>query len=152
MRSKKPPDRIVRGLSISRVVDETILYWVDFKKDSLVEALNHSCYNRYIPTLFSWLGVTYYLTREVVFATLRDIVNVSAPGSTVIFDYLDSEAFMPGKVAKNIQVMQMIGRQLGEPLKKGFDPAAIGSETSGLSRIIIMGAPGVPSPQTTLFR
>ncbi|OIQ58338.1 leucine carboxyl methyltransferase [Moorella thermoacetica] len=101
---------------------------LDFKKDSLVEALDRSSYNRHIPSFFSWLGVTYYLTREVVFATLRDIVNFSSSGSIIIFDYLDSEAFIPGKMAKNIQVMQMIGQQLSEPLKAGFDPATIGPE------------------------
>ena len=49
------------------------------------------------PSFFSWLGVTYYLTRDAVFATWRAIAEVAPAGSAVIFDYLDTDAFVPGK-------------------------------------------------------
>ncbi|MCL4514072.1 MAG: class I SAM-dependent methyltransferase [Firmicutes bacterium] len=101
---------------------------VDFTKDSLVTGLNRSPYNPQTPSFFSWLGVTYYLTREVVFSTLRDIVNVSPKGSIIIFDYLDSDASVPERMAKNVQVMQMIGQRVGEPIKANFAPSALGSD------------------------
>ena len=39
-----------------------------------------------MPTFWSWLGVTMYLTDEAVMETLT-IVSRSAPGSTIVFNY-----------------------------------------------------------------
>ena len=47
---------------------------IDFTKESLVTALNSSSsYDPTIKTFFNWLGVTYFLTRDEVFTTLRFI-------------------------------------------------------------------------------
>jgi methyltransferase (TIGR00027 family) len=82
---------------------------VDFTKESLVAGLNRSSYNPQKQSIISWLGVAYYLTPEVVFAALHDIVKVSPAGSIIIFDYLDSAAFIPERMAKNVQAMHKIG-------------------------------------------
>lgn len=105
---------------------------LDFTQDPLVSGLNRAGYKLKLPSLFSWLGVSYYLAREVVFATLRDIANASSPGSVIIFDYLDADAFAPGKMCKNVQVLHAIGQQVGEPLKSCFDPLTIDSDLEAL--------------------
>jgi O-methyltransferase involved in polyketide biosynthesis len=38
---------------------------VDFEKQSLIDSLRMSGYRTDAPGLFSWLGVTMYLTRDV---------------------------------------------------------------------------------------
>ncbi len=101
---------------------------VDFTQESLSTALTRSSYDPKIPSFFSWLGVTMYLTIESVFATLSSIVDIAPAGSTVIFDYLDTDAYIPDKAAKRVQVMIENVRQLGEPMIAGFDPAVIATD------------------------
>ena len=110
---------------------------VDFSRENLAKALGGSAYDPQAPSFFSWLGVTYYLTREAAFATLRAIAEVAPPGSTVIFDYLDSEAFVPERAARRVQIMMKLVERVGEPMITGFDPASLAAD---------LGLPGLTSP------
>lgn len=95
---------------------------VDFTKESLIEVLKHSDYDPHALTFFSWLGVTMYLTREAVFATLSSIAKFSSIGSIVVFDYFDTDLFIPEKAAPRVQGMMRSVQKLGEPILSGFDP------------------------------
>jgi methyltransferase (TIGR00027 family) len=101
---------------------------VDFARDILDRALWRSSYNPLKPGFFSWLGGTCYLTREVVFTALRAISRVAAAGSSVVFDYMDQDAFDAGKAAKRMRVMQAIASQDGEPMQAGFMPRELPRE------------------------
>ncbi len=103
---------------------------VDFNKESLADALHRSSYNAHTLTLFSWLGVTYYLTREVVFATLEALTGIAPRLSTVIFDYMDTDAFIPEKAARRTQLMQHGASRVGEPMKAGFDPQSLAADVN----------------------
>ncbi len=105
---------------------------VDFSQESLAEALKRSPYDPQAPSFFSWLGVTYYLPRDAVFATLRSIAGLSPAGSTVIFDYLDTDAFNSGRVAKRLQVLMEGFRQGGVPLLTGFEPPTLAADLANL--------------------
>jgi len=105
---------------------------VDFTQDSLAVALSSSSYDPQALSFFSWLGVTYYLPRDAVFATLRTIADIAPAGSTVVFDYLDTDAFVPGRAAKRIKVLMERVRQLGESMKAGFDPSTLAADLSRL--------------------
>jgi O-methyltransferase involved in polyketide biosynthesis len=78
--------------------------------------------------LSSWLGVSYYLPPEVVVDTLQEISFNTAPGSLIVFDYLDPDAFVPEKASKRVQQMQWMAAQLGEPMKACFDPLVLSTE------------------------
>ena len=104
----------------------------DFAQESLADALGRSPYDPSQLSFFSWLGVSFYLTREVVFDTLRGIASIAAQGSTIVFDYMDTDAFIPEKVAKRVQLMQWMAEQLGEPMKAGFDPLTLGADLDRL--------------------
>ncbi len=101
---------------------------VDFTKETLANALRQSPYDPQEPSFFSWLGVTIYLTRAEVFTTLRTIAGIAPAGSSIIFDYLDTDAFIPGKASKQVQLMREIVRRTGEPLKAGFEPATLATD------------------------
>lgn len=101
---------------------------VDFNKESLTDALQRSSYDPRQLSFFSWLGVTYYLTHEVVFATLQAIANIAPAGSTAVFDYMDADAFVPEKAAKRTQMMQATAQRVGEPMQSGFDPLALADD------------------------
>ena len=103
---------------------------VDFTKEGLTAALQGSSYDPAQLSFFSWLGVTYYLPREAIFATLRSIAGIAPKGSTIIFDYMDADSFAPGKAGKRLQLMRDIAGQVGEPMKSGFDPLTLEDELS----------------------
>ncbi len=105
---------------------------IDFSKDNLAAALKNSAYDPSLRSFFSWLGVTYYLTREIIFDTLRAIAGITPAGSIVVFDYMDMDALIPEKVAKRTQLMQEVVRRAGEPMKTGFDPPALAVELAAL--------------------
>lgn len=104
---------------------------VDFTRQKLSDRLADSPFDSSLPTFFSWLGVTYYLPVEAVMATLEEITRIAPAGSSIVFDYLDEEAFVPRKCAPRVQRMLNHVETLGEPMQSGFDPltlaAAMGS-------------------------
>ena len=105
---------------------------VDFTRESVPDALAGSGYEPSLGAFFSWLGVTYYLEREIVFQTLQAIAGLAPAASAIIFDYLDSDAFIPGRTATRVARMQEATRRAGEPIITGFDPAALGEELAPL--------------------
>jgi len=63
---------------------------IDFNRETLAGRLFESGYDETLKTLFIWQGVTEYLTPEAVDGTLAFIAQHSKPGSSVIFDYMDT--------------------------------------------------------------
>jgi len=61
---------------------------IDFNKQPLDETLIAAGFNSSRPTFFIWEGVTMYLDARSVDATLKAIHNLSAPNSSLYFDYL----------------------------------------------------------------
>jgi methyltransferase (TIGR00027 family) len=108
---------------------------LDFNEGSLESTLRDSAYDPQAPTIFSWLGVTYYLPVDVIHSTWRAVSSMAAGGSVLIFDYLEADAFIPARVARRVRIMQEIVSRIGEPLITGFDPAALAGDLArqGLS-------------------
>ncbi len=105
---------------------------VDFTKENLKTALNRSFFDSNALTFFSWLGVTYYLSRDTVFATLRTIANIVPTGSSIIFDYYDADAFIPEKVAPRMQGWKQYTQRTGEPIITGFEPSKLAIDIASL--------------------
>ena len=106
---------------------------IDFTKESLVTALTRSSsYDPKVKTFFNWLGVTYFLTRDEVFTTLRSITEIAPANSTIVFDYLDTDAFIPEKSSPQMQKSLEYLRKIGEPMITGFNPSTLGEELASL--------------------
>jgi methyltransferase (TIGR00027 family) len=60
---------------------------VDFRSQTIGDALAGAGFRSDLRTFFIWEGVTMYLPAEAVRATLQWIASHSAPGSAVVFDY-----------------------------------------------------------------
>lgn len=56
---------------------------VDFERETLADAWKPAD----APDFISWLGATYYLTREAIAATLTTLANCSRPGSELVLDF-----------------------------------------------------------------
>ena len=106
---------------------------IDFTKESLMKALtNSSSYDPKVKTFFNWLGVTYFLTRDEVFTTFRSIREIAPANSTIVFDYLDTDAFIPEKSSPQMQKSLEYLRKIGEPMITGFNPSTLGDELTCL--------------------
>jgi methyltransferase (TIGR00027 family) len=101
---------------------------MDFNKDNLADALGDSGYDRGLRTVFSWLGVTYYLPIEAIRETLRAIAGIAPKGSEVIYDYMDKDGFDPEKACRRVKVMRTITERSGEAMMTGFNPDTLAEE------------------------
>ena len=100
---------------------------IDFTKESLVTALTSlSSYEPKVKSFFNWLGVTYFLIREDAFTTFRSITEIAPAGSIVVFDYLDTDAFIPEKSSPQMQKSLEYLIKIGEPMITGFNPSTLG--------------------------
>lgn len=95
---------------------------VDLEREELASALGRTNFDAGLPSVFSWLGVTMYLTAESIAATLRGIRALSAARSRVVFDYIDLDAFDPTKAHPAVYQMIQRTRSYGEPVISGFHP------------------------------
>lgn len=108
--------------------DKLQLVPVDFTSSNLIDALLGAGFDPQVPAFFSWLGVTYYLTHAEVVGTFRDIARCAAPGSSVVFDYLDTAAYDQRLASSRVLRMIEGVRQMGEPMLSGFDPVTLEEE------------------------
>lgn len=92
---------------------------VDFSKDDLTLALKKAGFDSNIPTFFSILGVTYYLTLSVFVDTVRKISDLSVFGNEFVFDFPDETTFS-GNSALRFRQISEITAKLGEKMMHGF--------------------------------
>ena len=103
----------------------------DLGREPLADALARSGFSRTLPAFFSWLGVTVYLTREANRATLGGVATASAPGSELVFTYIDGRVFTEPQPAA-FDRMRFDPAEFGEPWISGFDPATLADELAEL--------------------
>lgn len=106
--------------------DSTHLVPADLAIDDLSTVLLNSPLRASERAFFSWLGVTMYLTREANFNTLRAIASTAAPGSELVFEYIDQAFFESdiGSTGSGLALRQSVAA-MGEPLVCGFDPSTL---------------------------
>ncbi len=92
---------------------------VDFSKDDMTKALKKAGLQTNVPTFFSILGVTYYLTLPVFEETLEKTNRISAVGSRLVFDFPDETTFEKRKNKRAYELAQITDK-LGEPMQHGF--------------------------------
>ncbi|SDL16262.1 methyltransferase, TIGR00027 family [Arthrobacter sp. ov407] len=90
----------------------------DFETENWMEKLMASGFDPARPAFFLWEGVTMYLDRDSVEATLRGIAG-TAPGSVVAFDYFARETI--ASRSPYMRYARATARFVGEPLTFGID-------------------------------
>jgi len=73
---------------LGKIPDYVTFVPIDFNTQNIPDELAKAGYDPSLKTLFIWEGVTYYISAEAVEATLQFIRDQSAPGSSVVFDYM----------------------------------------------------------------
>lgn len=97
---------------------------VDFSCGGLAEALTGAGYDPGRPVFVSWLGVTYYLTREEILGTLRAIASVALPGSGIAFDYPDDH-FFDADAPRRVRCTAAMAQGTGEPMRTALSAAEL---------------------------
>jgi methyltransferase (TIGR00027 family) len=94
---------------------------IDFEGQTIPDALAQSPFKRNECAFFSWLGTTFYLTKEAVTETLTSVASFSAQGSEIVFDYFEQVIFT-GKLASKAtkRAMKFTARR-GEPFRSGWE-------------------------------
>jgi methyltransferase (TIGR00027 family) len=97
----------------------------DLALEGVDRALRRASFDTAVPSFFSWLGVTAYLNREANMSTLRSIASCGAPGSEIVFDYGDQQAYdNPPTDERSVRIRARLAR-VGEPWISGFYPAQL---------------------------
>lgn len=110
------------------VPDNVRFIAADLSVEPLADALARGGFSAAVPAFFSWLGVTIYLTRAANDATLAGIAAAAAPGSELLFTYLDQRVFG----SPHFEQMRVERAAQGEPWISGFDPATLADDLDGL--------------------
>jgi methyltransferase (TIGR00027 family) len=100
---------------------------VDFEKNSLIDNLRTNGYQTDAPGLFSWLGVTMYLTPDAIFNTLRTIATL-APGTEIIFQYTVPKELCDEESQRLLAVVMEGAAARGEPFQSSFEPAKLSEQ------------------------
>ena len=96
---------------------------VDLNTETLHDALGRTDFDAARPALFSWFGVTYYLSQDAIGETLESIAARMAPGSSVMFDYLAAPTCLSAEARELQQRCSHFVARRGEPWITSFDPA-----------------------------
>ena len=97
----------------------------DLEFTTLLDALEPAGFDASQRTLFSWFGVTYYLTPGSVRATLKCIADDMASGSWVVFDYLADEEWVPQSAKQLRKKCANFVARRGEPWLTSYSPPAL---------------------------
>ena len=89
---------------------------VDLNVETMILGLTEAGFDPGKKTFFTILGVSYYLTLPVFTETLRQIAELSANGSLLVFDFPLSGTGYPDRV----QHLEQITADLGEKMTGGF--------------------------------
>lgn len=93
----------------------------DLSRETVGSALGRTDFDGGAPALFNWLGVTMFLDRESVEATVRDVAGTAAHGSRLLFDYIDRSVADGTTADRGARRAARDVRRRGEPFRFGLD-------------------------------
>lgn len=99
-----------------------VLAPVDFETDTVRDGLDAAGFDWSRPALFSWLGVTQYLSVDAIRETLR-VVASCAPGSEIVLTYVPTIAHLDTLGRQFVTTLTRVAEDKGEPLRALLEPA-----------------------------
>ena len=114
---------------------------IDFETDQLNEALTRAGFDPEKPAFFSWLGTTYYLTKDAIRETFGRVADVAAPGSRIVFDYKLARHLIPEESLPFADRLDRFVARRGEPMLSVFTPEELNDEMSQIGFVEIETIP-----------
>jgi len=115
---------------------------VDFERDSLAGALADAGFDASAGAVFSWLGVTPYLTKAAIRATLGFVAQVTPPPGGVSFDYSLSPSRMTDAGRAAFEALAERVARAGEPFISTFEPEELAADLRSLGFRRLEDVPG----------
>lgn len=115
-----------------RALERTVFVECDFARDSVAERLAGAGHSRDRRTLFSWLGVSWYLDAAAVDSFLAELASVAAAGSRIVFDYMHASVVAGGARPLGARLAARVVARQGEPWTFGLAPDEVEDRLAGL--------------------
>ncbi|MGH9745038.1 MAG: class I SAM-dependent methyltransferase [Candidatus Acidiferrales bacterium] len=114
---------------------------VDFERQTLSAGLRRVGFDPGVPTFFSWLGVTMYLSEDAVMSTFAFVAS-TPPGGGIVFDYAVPPRSLGGAARLAFDAISRRVAAAGEPFRTFFEPAALAESLQqiGVSSIEDLGS------------
>jgi methyltransferase (TIGR00027 family) len=97
---------------------------IDFEAETLVQGLARHQLSLDVPTFFSWLGVSMYLTEPAIDAVLATVGSAPA-GSEIVLTYAPADPKQRTTGAPSVASLADRAASLGEPWLTYFTPEAL---------------------------
>jgi methyltransferase (TIGR00027 family) len=98
---------------------------VDFERTTLCEALTASEFEADQRTFVSWLGTTYYLSRDAIVETLRGVRERTPRATRLVLDYWSEAPWRDGRAAMLLAGTRIATAFQSEPIRSLFAPAEL---------------------------
>lgn len=96
---------------------------IDFEQEDIAYALQRSTFDPTQKTLFSWMGVSHYLPKPVVYDALESMRAAAPAGCEVIFDYHTHRKRTVDTLPQKF--LRVLTRSVGERQISAFDDAEV---------------------------
>ena len=103
---------------------------IDFEHQTLADGLKAAGFDQSQQTFFTWLGVTPYLTKDAIRATLGFIASLPN-GAHVVFDYSDPPASLDAEARASHQVRAARVAKIGEAWVSYFEAEELRAMLTG---------------------
>jgi methyltransferase (TIGR00027 family) len=104
---------------------------VDFERETLRDGLARARLDLAQPAFLAWLGVTPYLSRQAILATLGAVAREACAGSEIVFDFATPVRDDPDARAAGAELAARVAAA-GEPLRSAFSPEELEGELAAL--------------------
>jgi methyltransferase (TIGR00027 family) len=113
----------IRDMGVE-IPDNLVFAPVDFERQTLRDGLVSAGFDFARTAVFSWIGVTMYLTLDAIEATLRTI-SECVPGSQVVLTYNQPRRVLDDDAFQVTSTFQAVATEMGEPFVSLFVPEEI---------------------------
>ncbi|MCE2438752.1 MAG: class I SAM-dependent methyltransferase [Candidatus Latescibacteria bacterium] len=121
-----------RALEVyGRIPASLVFVPIDFETDRLDEALRKAGFDPLTPSFFSWLGTTYYLSKDAIRETLGRVAGIAAPGSRIVLDYKLDRDLVPVESLPFADKLDHFVARRGEPMLSTFTQEELKDVMSG---------------------
>ena len=104
-----------------RVPNNVRFVSIDFELESLASGLARNGVPLDVPSFFSWLGVTMYLTEPAIYAVLSTVA-ATPPGSEIVFTFAPTDPATGSLASPELSGLASLAATAGEPWRTYFAP------------------------------